>query len=105
MLALLFSSLALILALAGCGAAWLTYRATLSARSGTPGELMVRMAELEGEWQATLDGNARFLKRLAQREKRSAEKVAQEALEPTNGAGVGDKAQLRALARQRGILK
>lgn len=102
MFPLLFSILALIIALAAFGASAVLYRATMAARTSTPGEVLVRLSEIEQEWASTLEGNARFLKRLAQREKR-AEKTAQDALEPTNGSEPGSKAQLRMIARQRGL--
>lgn len=104
-LPLIFSVCALILALAAIGICWYLARSTHTARHTAPGEILVRLAEIEQEWQATLEGNARFLKRLAQREKRDAQKAAEMPLETANGAAVGSKAHLREIARQRGLVR
>lgn len=97
----LLAVVALIISLASAGGCALMYRATVAARSGTPGEILQRMAELEQEWASTLESNARFTKRLAMRDKRAAEKEAQEPQLATNGSGAVPKAQLRAIALQR----
>lgn len=107
MLPILIAGLALICSLAASAFSWQLWRATIAARASAPGELLVRMAEVEQEWADTLDSNTRFLKRIAERDRREAKKAAktvEDAPEPTNGAPVGGKAQLRALARQRGLL-
>lgn len=105
MLTLLASILALILSLVGTGIAYQLARSTHTARHTAPGEILVRLAEIEQEWQATLEANARFLKRLSMREKREAAKAAENPLETANGAATGSKAHLREIARQRGILR
>lgn len=99
---------ALILSLGACGLSWQLYRATVAARASAPGELLVRMAEVEQEWADLLDSNARFLKRIAERDRREAKKAAQEASGPTNGDGVEgmtDRDKIRALARSRGLIR
>lgn len=107
MAAFLVASAALILSLAGTALAWFCYDRTRAARASAPGEILVRMAELEQEWADTLDSNTRFLKRMAERDRRDAKKAAKVAEDDpgeANGASVGSKAHLRAIARQRGIL-
>lgn len=99
---------ALILSLAASAASWFLYRATMAARASAPGELLVRMAEVEQEWADLLDSNARFLKRIAERDRREAKKAAQEASGSTNGDGVEgltDRDKIRALARSRGLIR
>lgn len=103
MLTLLLSFLALFVALAACAICWQLASSTRAARHTSPGELLVRIAEIEQEWSSTLEANARFLKKLTQRDKREAEKTVQNALGDANGVGQGRKDQLRALARQRGL--
>lgn len=100
-LALLFAIVALILALGCLTVSVVLYRATKAARSSTPTEVLIRMAEIEQEWSSTLEGNARFMKKMSQRMKR--DETAQIAPETTNVTPTGDKAALRALARQRGL--
>ncbi len=104
MLQTLLAILALIASLAASGVAWILYRATLAARSGTPGEVMVRMAELEQEWASTLDSNARFLKRIAKREQDAA-KRASSADAPPEIPNLNGKAALRAVAREKGLMR
>lgn len=101
---LLLDLLALILSLASAGVALVCLVRTNAARSATPGEVLLRMTELEQEWASTLESNARYLKRIAKRESDAAKRASESPQndEPTNGDG---KAHLRALARQRGILK
>ena len=58
--------LTLLAALAAC--LWYIIR-TVRERSPSPSELVARMTELEGEFMAMSDGNARFLKRIGKRER------------------------------------
>lgn len=95
---------ALILSLASSVLCLALYRATATARSATPGEVLVRMAELEQEWASQLDSNARFMKRLAKRQQDEA-KRASESSETHDLNGGDPKSQLRAIARQKGILR
>jgi hypothetical protein len=100
----LLAGLSLILSLAASGVAVWCLQRTNAARSATPGEILLRMTELEQEWASTLESNARFMKRLAKRESDAA-KRAQDAPEPTIEANGDGKSHLRTLARQRGILR
>lgn len=101
---LILSAAALILSLVASGVALACLLRTNAARSATPGELLLRMTELEQEWSSTLESNARYMKRLAKRDSDAAKRASESPQidEPANGDGKG---HLRALARQRGILK
>lgn len=101
---ILAAAAALILSLASSGVALYCLVRTNAARSATPGEIILRMTELEQEWASTLESNARYLKRIAKRESDAAKRASEspQTDEPTNGDG---KSHLRALARQRGILR
>jgi hypothetical protein len=101
---ILLAALSLILSLGASAVAVWCLQRTNAARSATPGEILLRMTELEQEWASTLESNARFMKRLAKRESDAA-KRASEAPETPDLNGADPKSNLRALARQRGILR
>lgn len=108
MAAFLLAGVALILSLAASAFTWQLWRSTVAARASAPGEMLVRMAELEEAWADLLDSNGRFLKRIAERDRREAKKAAQIAPEPTNGEGIEqltDRDKIRALARSRGLIR
>lgn len=86
---------------------WLKNRRKTEQEPPTPTELIARMVELEGEWQAFLEMQARIARRTAKREK---DEVARQARAPIAPEPVqGDprefqKAQARERARQMGLI-
>jgi hypothetical protein len=93
--------------LALCGVlAWLARR-TLAALSVHPSELAQRMIEIEAEWASTLDLLTKQQKKLAKRTKDESRAVLEGSQEPDLGAVDPHqrKAALRAVARQRGLMR
>lgn len=93
--------------LALCGTvAWLAKR-TLSALSVHPSELSQRMIEIESEWSSTLDLLTKQQKKLAKRTKDESRAVLEGSQEPDLSAVDPHqrKAALRAVARQRGLMR
>ncbi len=98
-MALVLAVVALILALASAVFTWEVARRTEVARGSSPGELVARMLELEQEWSSVLDANAKYTRRLAERDKRLAKSL-QDAPGATNATGPVSKSDLRMKARQ-----
>lgn len=86
--------------------AWITRR-TLSALSVHPSELSQRMIEIESEWASTLDLLTKQQKKLAKRTKDESRAALEGSQEPDLAAVDPHqrKAALRAVARQRGLMR
>jgi hypothetical protein len=97
----------LLITLALCGAMALLARRTLAALSVHPSELAQRMIEIEAEWASTLDLLTKQQKKLAKRTKDESRAVLEGDSSPDLAAVDPHqrKAALRAVARQRGLMR
>lgn len=97
----------LLITLALGGVVWWNVRRTDAALSESPSAVVQRLLEIEAEWHSTLDLLTKQQKKLAKRarDENSDALGAPPSLDLASGDPQQRKAAMRAVARQRGLLR